>query len=149
MTTAVGTTLDAPVQGETLVPCDRRRVMIVDDEASIVKLFKMLLEFDLPGKQIDTACNGAEAVEKFAVGHHGVIVMDLHMPVMDGLSAFLSIESSCRARGWQMPSVVFCTGYAPPGPVLKVVEGSTVHCLLQKPVTSDVLVNTVAARLRS
>ena len=44
------------------------RVLIVDDEATIVRLFKMLLEFDLPGKQIDTACNGAEAIENPIVG---------------------------------------------------------------------------------
>ncbi len=149
MTTAEVTTAEVPVQGEIAVPCDRGRVLIADDETSIVRLFKMLLEFDLPGKQIETACNGAEAVEKFAEGHHGVLIMDLHMPVMDGLNAFLNIESSCRARGWEMPAVVFCTGYAPPDPVLKAVAGSTLHCLLQKPVTSDVLVKTVAARLGS
>lgn len=135
--------------GDATVPCDRNRILIVDDETSIVRLFRMLLEFDLPGKQIDTASNGAEAVEKFAAGHHRVIVMDLHMPVMDGLNAFLSIEASCHARGWQMPAVVFCTGYAPPDSVLKAIAGNTTHCLLQKPVTSDVLVRTVSDRLGS
>jgi CheY-like chemotaxis protein len=143
------TVIGAPAEGRTVVPCDRGRVLIVDDEATIVKLFKMLLEFDLPGKQIDTASNGAEALEKFSAGHHGVLVMDLHMPVMDGLNAFLSIESSCRSRDWQMPAVVFCTGYAPPDPVLKAVAGNPSHCLLQKPVTSDVLVAAVASRLGS
>lgn len=147
--TAEAVTSDAAVANEDVAPCDRGRILIADDEASIVKLFKMLLEFDLPGKQIDTACNGAEAVEKFAAGHHGVLIMDLHMPVMDGLNAFLNIESSCRSRGWQMPAVIFCTGYAPPDPVLKAVAGSPAHCLLQKPVTSDVLVKTVASRLGS
>lgn len=141
--------VEVPVQGRVVVPCDRGRVLIVDDEATIVRLFKMLLEFDLPGKQIDTACNGAEAIEKFSSGHHGVLVMDLHMPVMDGLNAFLNIESSCRSNDWQMPAVVFCTGYAPPDPVLKAVAGSSSHCLLQKPVTSDVLVQAVASRLGS
>jgi CheY-like chemotaxis protein len=131
------------------VPCDRARILIVDDETSIVKLFKMLLEFDLPGRQIDTACNGAEAVEKFASGHHRVLIMDLHMPVMDGLHAFLNIETACRERSWEMPAVVFCTGYAPPDTVLKAVGEGGTHCLLQKPVTSETLVKTVASRLAS
>jgi CheY-like chemotaxis protein len=147
MMTAEVTVAEAPDQGGTVVPRDRGRILVVDDETTIVKLFKMLLEFDLPGKQIDTACNGAEAIEKFAAGHHGVLIMDLHMPVMDGLNAFLNIESSCRARGWEMPAVVFCTGYTPPDPVLRAVAGSTAHCLLQKPVSSDVLVSAVASRL--
>ncbi len=115
----------AVAQENGRVPCDKARILVVDDETSIVKLFKMLLEFDLPGRQIDTACNGAEAVEKFASGHHRVLIMDLHMPVMDGLRAFLSIENACRERRWE------------------------IHCLLQKPVTSEVLVQTVASRLGS
>ena len=142
-------TANAPAQGGTTVPCDRRRILVVDDEASIVRLFTMLFALGLPDKQVDPAGDGAEAVEKFTAGHHGVIVMDLHMPVMDGLNAFLSIESSCRARGWQMPCVVFCTGYVPSDSVIRAVAGGTEHCLLQKPVSGNVLVRTVAARLGS
>ena len=146
---AVEATLVASGQNDSRVPCDKARILIVDDEVSIVKLFKMLLEFDLPGRRVDTASNGAEAVEKFASGHHRVLVMDLHMPVMDGLHAFLNIEAACRERQWEMPAVVFCTGYAPPDPVLKAISGESVHCLLQKPVTSQTLVETVASRLGS
>jgi CheY-like chemotaxis protein len=133
--------------GNDHVPCDRARILIVDDESSIVKLFKMLLEFDLPGRRIDTASNGVEALEKFSAGHHRVLIMDLHMPVMDGLHAFLNIQNACRERRWEMPAVVFCTGYAPPDSVLKAVAEGSVHCLLQKPVTSEALVKTVVSRL--
>jgi len=129
------------------VPCDRSRILVVDDEPSIVKLFKMLLEFDLPGRNVETASNGQEAVERFRVAHHRILVMDLHMPVLDGLNAFKSIENVCREKAWEMPSVVFCTGYAPPDPVLRAVSGSRAHCLLQKPVTCDVLVEAVSSRL--
>jgi CheY-like chemotaxis protein len=129
------------------IPCDRTRILVVDDEPSIVKLFKMLLEFDLPGKSIETASNGQEAVERFMAAHHRILVMDLHMPVLDGLNAFKSIETACREKSWEMPSVVFCTGYAPADPVLKAVSASTTHCLLQKPVTCDVLIKAVSSRL--
>lgn len=129
------------------VPCDRTRILVVDDEPSIVKLFKMLLEFDLPGRDVETASNGQEAVERFMVAHHRILVMDLHMPVLDGIHAFKSIESLCRERAWEMPSVVFCTGYAPADPVLRAVSGSRLHCLIQKPVTCDVLVKAVSSRL--
>ena len=149
MVVAQTATADAPAHGGTVEFCDRRRILVVDDEASIVRLFTMLLEHGLPDKQVDAAGDGAEAVEKFAAGHHGVIIMDLHMPVMDGLNAFRNIESSCRARGWQMPAVVFCTGYVPPDSVIRAVAGGAAHCILQKPVLGDILVRTVAARLGS
>ena len=69
------------------------------------------------------------------------------MPVMDGQSAFLEIEKRCCDNGWEMPRVVFCTGYAPPETVREIVAGSSLHALLCKPVSNEDLVDTVRARL--
>jgi hypothetical protein len=46
-----------------------------------------------------------------------------------------------------MPAVVFCSGFAPPAAVSKVVADGGLHCLLAKPVTADQLVSTVKSRL--
>jgi CheY-like chemotaxis protein len=121
--------------------------LIVDDEKALLKLFRMILRLDLPETEVDVALNGEEAVEIFRDRHHAVLLMDLHMPVMDGRAAFFAIEEYCREQGWEMPAVVFCTGFAPPDAVSRVVESNPAHCLLAKPVTADLLVNTIRSRL--
>ena len=135
-------------KGPSPVPCDRCRVLLVDDEASIRFLFHMILSSELGNVRIDLAADGREAVGLFREGHHAVVLMDLHMPVMDGRAAFGSIEELCRSLHWEMPSVVFCTGFACTDAVLRIVQGSPSHCLLSKPVSSEKLVNTVRERLR-
>jgi two-component system, response regulator YesN len=131
------------------VPRDCRRVLIVDDEKIIRRLFEMILSWELPGCTIETANNGAEALDVFTTGHHGVLLMDLHMPVMDGQQAFHQIQQTCLNLNWEMPAVVFCTGFAPPASLKAALTHDSLHCLLSKPVSNDVLVEAVKRRLQS
>jgi len=129
-------------------PCRRDRIMIVDDERAIRRLFSLILTSELPGHEIDIAEDGGQAVELFRQRHQGLLLMDLRMPGMDGRAAFLAIEQACRESNWEMPSVVFCTGFTPPETVRRVVEESCdVHALLAKPVSNDVLLDVVKRRL--
>ncbi len=123
------------------------RVLVVDDEAPITELFKLMLESMIPSIEVDVAGNGCEAVEAFTARRHEVVVMDLHMPEMDGQSAFAALTKLCRANEWQMPGVVFCTGYAPPEGIKDAIAGDSQHDLLHKPVTSEALANAVKFRL--
>jgi len=127
--------------------CDKQRILLVDDDDAIRALFRLILSTVMPERRFDEARNGREALDCFSGGHHAVLLLDLHMPVMDGQSAFLEIEKLCSARRWALPSVVFCTGFAPSEIVAKVVESSSMHSLLLKPVSSEVLVNAVRKRL--
>ena len=145
----------APVLEDDVVPSlptestavPKRHVLVVDDEAPIVDLFKLMLESIIPNVEVDTAGNGREAVEAFKLHQHSVIVMDLHMPEMDGQSAFTALNKLCAENGWTMPGVVFCTGYAPPDGVKDAIAGDSLHDLLHKPVTTEALVNAVESRL--
>jgi CheY-like chemotaxis protein len=127
--------------------CEQSRILIVDDESGIRTLFRKILELDLPDCQIDLAANGAEGVEAFCSSHPKVIMMDLSMPVMNGEVAFQEIMKVCAEKDWEEPSVVFCTGFAPPNTVQEVVEQSAKHCLLSKPVGREVIVESVKSRL--
>lgn len=130
-----------------LLPCDKGRILIVDDEKTILRLFQMILSSSLPDRKIDLAANGAEAVELFKKNRHALLLMDLHMPVMNGKVAFEEVERFCAENKWEMPSVVFCTGFAPPDTICGLVSANPLHHLLSKPVSSDVLVDTVKSRL--
>jgi len=130
-----------------LAPCDKTRVLIADDEGCIVQLFEMILSEAIPCIHFDRAYNGEEAVRAFEPAHHAVLLLDLHMPVMDGGMAFQKIRQMCRAKGWKMPAVIFCTGFVPSDSIREVVARNPDHGLLSKPVSERDLVEAVRSRL--
>jgi len=136
------TVLGAP-GGNGAGRCNRERILVVDDSAGIRQLFRVILESALPERAIDLADNGAEAVKVFEDGHHAVVLMDLNMPIMDGQAAFMRIDEICHSRNWEMPCVVFCTGYAPPATVRRIVAKNSAHGLLAKPLTEEDLLEAV------
>jgi CheY-like chemotaxis protein len=126
---------------------DNPHILVADDEPAIRELFCMMLCEAFPEYVVDSAANGEEAVRAFCRSRPRVVVLDLHMPVMDGQAAFLKIRRLCEERNWRMPSVVFCTGFAPPAMIRRVVTGSTLHGFLSKPVAEATLVRHVRERL--
>jgi len=135
------------VPGNGLEPCRSGRMLIVDDERSLLDVFKLIISMEIPDVAIDVAEDGSQALNAFGQQHHSLLLMDLRMPVMDGRQAFMAIESLCGERKWAMPSVIFCSGYAPPDSIRRVVSDSPFHELLSKPVENDVLVDAVRSRL--
>jgi CheY-like chemotaxis protein len=129
------------------LPCDAERILVVDDEAPIRQLFLMILASWLPNLKADEARNGIEAVRLFNERHHGVILMDLRMPEMDGLQAFLAIQDACQSQTITMPAVIFCTGFVPPEGLTGIVGEGTYHCLIRKPARSEEIVRCVMSRL--
>ncbi len=71
------------------------RVLVVDDSAFMRRHLKMILELDRRLLVIDTARNGAEAVQKVKELKPDVVTMDINMPVMDGLTALAQIMIEC------------------------------------------------------
>jgi DNA-binding NarL/FixJ family response regulator len=63
------------------------RVLIVDDQALVRAGFEVLIDSADDLTVVGTASNGAEAVELAATTGPDVILMDVRMPVMDGLQA--------------------------------------------------------------
>lgn len=71
------------------------RVLVVDDNATNHMVVASLLD-SLVG-EIVTANDGKEAIECLETQVFDVVLMDIHMPVMDGIEATLSIRSSEKA----------------------------------------------------
>ena len=63
-----------------------RRVLVVDDDPDIREVVALVLEDE--GFGVETAVNGAEALEKVRENPPSGILLDMMMPVMDG-AAFL------------------------------------------------------------
>ena len=68
------------------------RILVVDDEMLLIKGIKFNLENE--GWQVDTCYDGAAAVEKAKTTHYDLILLDLMMPVMDGLEACMHIREN-------------------------------------------------------
>jgi DNA-binding NarL/FixJ family response regulator len=65
----------------------RDRVLVVDDAAHLRELLTVLLEIEDDFEVVGTAADGAQAVDAAGTLRPDVILLDLAMPVMDGLSA--------------------------------------------------------------
>jgi two-component system, NarL family, response regulator LiaR len=75
------------------------RILIVDDHPVVRKGTRAMLETE-PALEIAGECkNGAEAVEQYRSSRPDVVLMDLVMPVMDGIEAIQQIRADdAKAR---------------------------------------------------
>ena len=103
-----------------------KKILLVDDEPDVVALFKMDLE--RLGYQVGTAYNGVEAVLQVLDEGWDTIILDIQMPVLDGLSAFRLIQRIAPDT-----PVVMLTGKAIQQDMLDSVAMGAHTCLL-KPV---------------
>lgn len=66
------------------------KILAVDDEAEFLELFVKRLK--KRGLEIDTAENGLKALGKLAENAYDVVVLDVKMPVMDGIETLKEIK---------------------------------------------------------
>ena len=62
-------------------------VLVVDDQKTSQQYLKTVLEAEPDLKIVGLANNGKEAIEKVAKLQPNIVIMDINMPVMDGLTA--------------------------------------------------------------
>jgi len=91
------------------------RVLAVDDEPDVLGLVETKLQ--KAGFDVTTATNGLEAVERAMTDKPDVIIMDIMMPKLDGLSACTQIKTRMGASA---PIIILLTAR---GQESDVVEG--------------------------
>src|SRR6266508_110042 len=70
------------------------RVLVVDDEPMVREVLARYLEKD--GFAVDTASDGAEALEAFEAGRPDLVLLDLMLPRVDGLEVFRRIRAQAQ-----------------------------------------------------
>ena len=72
----------------------RIRILVADDHSLLRRGLVNLLKYQKDFSVVGEACNGREAVEKARELMPDVVIMDLSMPVMDGVEASRQIHES-------------------------------------------------------
>lgn len=115
-------------------------VLIVDDVPDLRLLLTTLLAPS--GLQLETAIHGLDALQKVARQSFDLILMDMHMPVMDGLTACREL----RRQGYSMPIIALTADVQQTQRILCMEAGC--QAVLAKPVQSTMLFNKIAELLQ-
>jgi CheY-like chemotaxis protein len=122
-----------------------KRILLVDDSPDNCLLIRAFLK--RTGCTIDEAHDGAAAVEQFKSSGYDVVLMDVQMPVMDGLSATREIRKWELSQGATHTPVVALTASALSDDISKCIEaGADLH--VSKPVRKRVLLETIERMTR-
>ena len=77
------------------IPASLVRVLVVDDSSFMRKALIHILEADKSIQVVDIAADGEDAVRKVKQLRPDVVLLDIEMPVMDGLTALAHIMADC------------------------------------------------------
>lgn len=134
-------------QTADLPPLDGIHVLLCEDNAMNREIATKLLEFR--GIQVECAENGEVGVRKFSestVGRYQAVLMDLRMPVMDGLSAAKAIRAMERPDAKAAP-IIAMTADAFDDDVQKCLDaGMNGH--ISKPIDPETLYRTLADEIQ-
>ena len=121
-----------------LIPTDTR-ILLAEDNSVNRKLAVRLLE--KIGLSPKTAVNGEEVLKALERERFDIILMDIQMPVMDGLEATKIIRETEQKTGYHIP-IVALTAHAMKGDRERFLEAG-MDDYLSKPLNSKDLYNTI------
>src|SRR5579859_5610688 len=113
------------------------QVVIVDDHAMLRKGLTVFLLSYSDLKLVGEAANGEEALALVAEKHPNVVLMDLMMPIMDGITATRLIR-----RDYPETQVIALTSFAEASLIKGVLEAGAISYLFKK-VSADDLAKAI------
>jgi CheY-like chemotaxis protein/anti-sigma regulatory factor (Ser/Thr protein kinase) len=119
------------------------RILVVDDEPVNRKIVTRLLK--AKEYQIEEAENGKQALEQFSSFHPHLIIMDILMPVMDGMEATRKIR--CMPGGSEVV-ILGLTAYSFSHDLQKIEEAG-LDKVISKPFQFDDLLTTISESLKA
>ncbi|MGB5045812.1 MAG: response regulator, partial [Nitrospira sp.] len=131
-----GTALPATPQGRSL------RILLVEDSPDNQVLIQSYLKHTI--HRVDLADNGQIGVAKFQNGHYDLILMDMQMPVMDGITATRTIRRWEQEQGLPAVQIIALTALALKEESARIFEaGCNAH--MTKPLKRTTLLELLLA----
>lgn len=120
---------------------NRASILVTDDESNIRMLLRTALESE--GYAIAEASNGREALDTIKQSKPDLMILDLNMPVLDGIGVLEQLKSFPAGA---KPRVIILTAY---GSIPAAVKATRLGALdfLEKPITPDELREAVRSVL--
>ncbi|MGW4031939.1 response regulator [Streptomyces sp. NPDC004838] len=112
----------------------RIRVLIADDEPLIRAGIRMILTSDQEIEVVAEAANGREAIELARSYSADVVLLDIQMPVMDGLTAMGELRRAAPAA-----RVIILTTFGERENVLRALESGGVGFLLKDTAPAELI----------
>ncbi len=125
------------------VDLNGKRVLVVEDNDINREIAEAVLQ--KKGMITETAVNGQEAIEQFsshAPGYYDMILMDIRMPVMSGLTATKRIRSMERDDAATIPIVAMTANAFSQDVQASLEAGMNAH--LSKPIEPKLLYSTIS-----
>jgi two-component system chemotaxis response regulator CheY len=116
-----------------------KRILVIDDANLVRRFYRDALE--RAGFEVDEALNGVEALEKVLGGTYDLMVVDVNMPQMDGLT-FLKVLRRQTTAVSSLPALVISTEAAAQDMTAARAAGANFY--LVKPVSQERLVEHVS-----
>lgn len=127
--------LESDIPDESDEPLKGVHILVVEDNPMNVLVAQKFLE--RWGATIDVANNGLEALNMIDTSIHKLVLIDLHMPVMDGYEA----SSKMRARGIKIPIIALTANL--PKEVAEQARETGIDDIVVKPFLPDELYRKV------
>ena len=119
----------------------RLLIAVVDDEESIRKALTRLMRS--AGLEVASFSSGAEFIESISTRRPDCLVLDLHMPVMDGFE----VQTQLTAAGTRIP-VIIITGHDSPEARWRAMAGHPA-AYFRKPVDGQALLDAIEFAMTS
>lgn len=119
------------------------RILVAEDSRANQRLIGLIL--GKLGHEFELVANGAEAVEAVKISRFDMVLMDLHMPVMDGMEACQNIRKLEDKISAQVPVIALTADVRPEMPA-KVLEAG-MNAYLTKPLDVAKLAETIQASM--
>lgn len=116
-----------------------KRILVVDDASLVRRFYRDALE--RAGFEVDEALNGVEALEKVLADSYDLVIVDVNMPQMDGMTFLRTLRRQSAAVS-SLPSLVISTEAAQQDAVAARAAGANFY--LVKPVSQERLVEHVS-----
>ncbi len=116
-----------------------KKVLVAEDSSVIQNLTKKILQ--MQNYQIHSVKNGQQVLDALQDTQYDIILMDINMPIMDGMECSRNIRALEDPQKAQIP-IIAITGNAPNYTIEDFKEAG-INDYLPKPLNFDTLVETV------